>query len=95
MRVVIGGLLSGTILRFVPGVHNWPACLIAGMLMTLLLIQLGPRSHVERIAAVETAAVLAWMAGPSAHRETGLLWYLFGWLLAGAALSFYLRPKPE
>jgi hypothetical protein len=95
MRAVIGGLMAGVILYFVPGGHSGPACLIAGILMALLLIQLGPRSHVERIAALETAAVLAWSAGPSAYHPVGLFRYLFGWLLAGSALSFYLRPKSE
>jgi hypothetical protein len=95
MRVVIGGLIAGTILRFVPGVHGAAACLIAGMMMTLLLQQLGPRSYIEKIAAVETAAVLAWAAGPGSYPETNVIWYLFGWLLAGSALSYYLRPKSE
>ena len=95
MRVVVGGLIAGIILFFVPGSRSGPACVLAGALATLLLLQLGPHSYVERIGTVEIIALIAWLAGPRAAYGQSLLWYLFGWLLAGSALSFYLRPKPE
>ena len=95
MRVLGGGLIAGIVLRLVPGLHSGPACLAAGMLLTWLVLQLGPRSIVEKIGAVMTAALLAWVAGPRAASGQSLLWHLLGWGAAGAALAFYLRPRSE
>ena len=95
MRVLVGGLIAGIILYFVPGLHSGPACLVAGLLLTFLLLQLGPRSVVERLGAVMTVSLIAWLAGPRASSGQSLLWHLLGWGAAGAALSFYLRPKSE
>ena len=95
MSVVVGGLISGVVLYLVPGQHSGPACLIAGLLLTFLLLQLGPRSLVEKLGAVMTVSLLAWIAGPRAATSQSLLWHLLGWAAAGTALAFYLRPKSE
>jgi hypothetical protein len=95
MRVLVGGLISGIILYFVPGLHSGPACLVAGALLTYLLLQLGPRSVVEKLGAVMTVSLIAWLAGPRASSGQSLLRHLSGWAAAGAALSFYLRPRSE
>ena len=95
MRVVIGGLIAGLILYFVPGLHSSPACLAAGALLTWLLLQRGPRSIVERFGAVMTVSLIAWGAGPRAASGQSFLWHLLGWGAAGAALAYNLRPKSE
>lgn len=95
MRVFVGGLIAGVILYFVPGLHSSPACLVAGFLLTYLLLQLGPRSTVEQLGAVMTVSLIAWVAGPRAATGQSLAWHLIGWFAAGAALSHYLRPKEE
>lgn len=95
MRVLIGGLIAGIVLRIAPGLHSLLACLLAGILLAWLLLQLGPRSVVERIAAVMTVSLLAWLAGPRAASGQSLIWHLFGWAAAGTALAYYLRPKSE
>ncbi len=94
MRVLVGGLLAGVILYFVPGLHSLMACLLAGALLTYLLLLLGPSSIVEKLGAVMTISIIAWIAGPRAASK-GLLLHLFGWAAAGSALSFYLRPRSE
>jgi hypothetical protein len=95
MRTVLGGLLAGAILRFVPGIHNVGSCLITGLLMTYLLLIMGPRSYAERLGALAGIAALAWAAGPSSFRETNIVWYFFGWFLSGTALAFFLRPRTQ
>lgn len=95
MRVLVGGLIAGVILYIVPGLHSGPACILAGILAALLLLQLGPRSIVEKVGALLTAALIAWIAGPRAAYGQNLFWHLFGWLAAGTALAFYLHPKSE
>ncbi len=95
MRVLVGGLIAGIILYLVPGLHSGPACLIAGALLTFLLLQLGPRSVAEKLGAVMTVSLIAWIAGPRAASNQSLLWHLLGWSAAGAALAFYLRPRFE
>jgi hypothetical protein len=95
MRVAVGGLIAGVILYFVPGLHSGPACLITGALLTLLLLQLGPRSLAERVGAVMTVALAAWIAGPRAASGQSLPRHLLGWFAAGTALAFYLRPRSE
>jgi hypothetical protein len=95
MRVFVGAFVAGIILYLVPGWHSGPACLVAGLLLTFLLLQLGPRSVVEKIGAVMTVSLLAWIAGPRAAAGQSLLWHLFGWGAAGAALAYHLRPKSE
>ncbi len=95
MRVLVGGLIAGGILYFIPGLHSGPACLLAGMLLAFLTLQLGPRSAVEKLGAVMTASLLAWLAGPRAAAGQSLLWHLLGWFAAGSALAFFLRPRSE
>jgi hypothetical protein len=95
MRVLVGGLIAGVILYFAPGLHSGPACVIAGALLTLLLLQAGPRSVVEKVGLTMTAALIAWIAGPRAATGQSLAWHLLGWFAAGTALAFYLSPKSE
>ncbi|HEX4047370.1 MAG TPA: hypothetical protein VH309_06025 [Elusimicrobiota bacterium] len=95
MRVIAGAFIAGIVLYLVPGRHSGPACLVAGALLTFLLLQLGPRSFVERLGAVMTISLIAWVAGPRAALHESLLWHLLGWAAAGSALAFYLRPKSE
>lgn len=95
MRVLVGAFIAGVILYLVPGQHSGPACLVAGALLTFLLIQLGPSSVVEKLGAALTASLLAWIAGPRAALGQSLLWHLLGWTAAGSALAFYLRPRTE
>lgn len=95
MRVLVGGLISGVILYFVPGLHSGPACVIAGALLTWILLQAGPRSIVEKVGLTMTVALIAWIAGPRAATGQSLLWHLLGWFAAGTALAFYLSPKSE
>jgi hypothetical protein len=94
MRVIVGGLIAGSILGLSPS-HSLLACLVAGLLLTFLLLQLGPRSVAEKIGAVLTVSLLAWVAGPRPASAQSLLWHLLRWGAAGAALSYYLRPKSE
>ena len=95
MRVIGGGLAAGLILFFVPGWRSGPACFAAGLLAALLLVQLGARSLVERLAAVLTLALAAWVAGPRAAYGQRLWLHLLGWLIAGGFLSWHLRPRAE
>lgn len=95
MRVLVGGLIAGVVLYLVPGLRSGPACVLSGMLATLLLLQLGPRSIVEKVGVVMIAALIAWTAGPRAAHGQSLFWHLAGWLGAGTALAFYLHPKSE
>ena len=95
MSFFASGLIAGIVLWLVPGQHSGPACVVAGLLLNFLLLQLGPRSVVERMGAVLTAALLAWGAGPRSAYGQSLLWHLLGWGAAGAALAYYLAPKSE
>jgi hypothetical protein len=95
MRVIGGGLAAGLILYVVPHWRSGPACFAAGILAALLLVQLGARSVVERLAAVLTLALAAWVAGPRAAHHQSLAPHLLGWLLAGSFLSWHLRPRAE
>jgi hypothetical protein len=95
MRLVVGGLIAGIILKIEPGQHSLLACLVAGALLTFLLLQLGPRSIVEKAGAALAVSVIAWVAGPRAASGQSLLLHLLGWGAAGTALAFYLRPRSE
>jgi hypothetical protein len=79
--------------------------LLAAFLATLFLLQLGPRSLVEKVLFLLTAAGLAWAGralGDVAYR--GLPWrhafvdladLLVAWLLAGSALAWLTHPRTE
>jgi hypothetical protein len=95
MEVLVGALLSGGILRIAPGQHSLMACFATGALLTVLLRQIGPRSMVERTGFVLMISLIAWIAGPRAASGQSLVWHLLGWLVAGAAVAYYLAPKPE
>ena len=96
MRVLVGAFIAGVILYLVPGLHSGPACLVAGALLTYLLLLLGPSSVVEKLGAAMIVSLIAWIAGPhAAAKGQSLLWHLLGWACAGSALSYYLRPRSE
>ncbi len=94
-RVLVGTLIVGVILSICPGNRSGLACLIAGTFATLLLLQLGPRSVVEKVGALLTAAAIAWLAGPRAATSQSLLAHFAGWTLAATALAVYLHPRAE
>lgn len=95
MRVLVGGLIVGVILYFVPGLHSSPACLVTGLLASLLISWVGPRSVVEKMGILLTVALIAWIAGPLASRGQSLSLHLLGWTAAAAALAFHTRPRSE
>lgn len=97
MRLVVGALIAGVILYFLPGLRSGPACVVAGGLTTWLLIVMGPRSVVERLGTVMMVAMIAWVAGPRAAvpGKESLFLHLLGWSLVGAALTSLLRPRSE
>lgn len=93
-RVLLGTLIFGFILGPFSG-RSWPACMLAGVLATFLLLQLGPRSIVEKVGALLTAAAIAWLAGPRAATTQSLFAHIVGWTLAATALAVYLHPRTE
>ena len=94
-RVLIGTLIAGFILALFSE-RSAAACLLAGALATFLLLQLGPRSIVEKVGALLTAAAIAWLAGPRAALPSQSLFsYLAGWMIAASALAVYLHPRSE
>lgn len=94
-RFVVGTLIVGVTLAVVPGNRSALACLAAGGLSTWLALQLGPRSIIEKVGALLTAAAIAWVAGPRAARMESAPAHFAGWALAAAALSVYLHPRSE
>ena len=94
-RALLGGLILGLILYLLPGTRSGPACLVAGILSTILILQTGPRSIVEKVAILMTLSLVAWVAGPRAARSESLAGHLLGWLAGATALSFYLHPRSE
>jgi hypothetical protein len=95
MRILVSGLIAGIILYFIPGTRSGPACVIAGVLASWLLVQLGPRSVIEKMGLLLTVSMIAWLAGPRAARYESLFWHLIGWTAAGAALAYNQRPQTE
>lgn len=94
-RVVVGALIAGLVLYVCPGNRSTLACLAAGALATFLLLQLGPRSIVEKVGCLLTVALIAWLAGPRAAHGESLLAHCAGWTLAALALAVYLHPRSE
>ena len=94
-RFLIGTLIVGVILAFCPGNRSTLACLLAGALSTYLLLLLGPRSIVEKVGALLTVSLIAWVAGPRAARGESLLTHIVGWTVAATALSVYLHPRSD
>lgn len=94
-RVVVGALIVGLVLAVCPGNRSTLACLAGGACATLLLLQLGPRSIVEKVGFLLTVSLIAWLAGPRAARGESLLAHLAGWMLAASALAVYLHPRQE
>ena len=94
-RILVGAVLLGLVLRICPGERSGLACLLAGFLSTLLLLQVGPRSIAEKVGILMTVSVLAWVCGPRAAHGQSLIAHLFGWLAGGTALAFHLHPKSE
>lgn len=94
-RALVGTLIAGLSLAVFTD-RSGPACLLTGALATFLVLQLGPRSIVEKIGAVMTAAGIAWLAGPrAALPDQSLFRFAAGWLVAASALSIYLHPRAE
>ncbi|MBI4060192.1 MAG: hypothetical protein HY403_02055 [Elusimicrobia bacterium] len=93
-RVLVGAAISGFILALFSE-RSTPACLLAGAFATLLLLQLGPRSVVEKVGALLTAAAIAWLAGPRAASSQSPFAHFAGWTLAATALAVYLHPRSE
>jgi hypothetical protein len=96
---VIKRVLAGTFVAGVPLAFFSPrstlSCLLAGFLATILALQLGPRSVLERAGAVMVAGAIAWLAGPRAASGQSLLEHLLGWALASLALSVWLHPRED
>lgn len=94
-RVLVGTLIAGLTLSLFSD-RSALACLLTGGLSTFLLLQLGPRSIVEKVAALLTAAGIAWLAGPRAALPgQSLVAYVCGWIIASTALAVYLHPRAE
>ena len=93
-RVLIGSLIAGIILAIFSE-RSGLASLLAGFFATLLLLQLGSRSVVEKVGALLTAAAIAWLAGPRAAAGQSLFTHIFSWTLASSALAVYLHPRSE
>lgn len=94
-RAFIGTLIAGLCLIVFSDRSN-RACLLAGALATFLVLQLGPRSIVEKVGALMTAAAIAWLAGPRAALPSQSLFaYFAGWTIAATALAVYLHPRSE
>ena len=92
-RVLIGSLLVGVILSICPSNRSSIACFITGVFSTLLLLQVGPRSIVEKVGLLLTVAAIAWLAGPRAALHQSLFWHFFGWTIAASSLAMYLHPR--
>ena len=95
MRVLVGGIVFGVILYFVPGLRSGPACLITGWLAALLLEWTAPRSIVEKLGILLSVSLIAWLAGPRAAYGQSLFLHLLGWTAASLALAFYTRPRAD
>ena len=93
-RAIIGTLICGVILAVFSS-RSTPACLLAGAFATFLMLQLGPRSVVEKVGAALTAAAIAWLAGPRAASGQSLILHFAGWTFASTALAVYLHPRAE
>ena len=94
-RALVGTLIAGFTLAVFSD-RSTPACLLAGGLATFLLLQLGARSIVEKVAALMTAAAIAWLGGPAAPLpQQSLIAYFAGWVIASTALAVYLHPRAE
>ncbi|MBI5247271.1 MAG: hypothetical protein HY923_08820 [Elusimicrobia bacterium] len=93
-RVLVGTVIAGLCLAFFSE-RSTPACFLAGFFATMLLLQLGARSIVEKVGALLTAAAIAWLAGPRAATNQSVIWHFAGWLVAGTALASYLHPRAE
>lgn len=85
--------------------QNFGGNLLAAFLATLMLLQLGPRSLIEKVLFLLTAAALMW-AGRAAVEMTWfgqpvymaggeLIDLLIGWTLAGSALAWIVHPRAE
>ncbi|MEK7388143.1 MAG: hypothetical protein AAB036_00445 [Elusimicrobiota bacterium] len=94
-RFLVGTLIVGAALIICPGNRSLLACLCAGALSTYLLVQMGPRSIIEKVGSLLTVALIAWVAGPRAAQEESLFLHLLGWTTAATALSIYLHPRLE
>lgn len=93
-RFLVGTLITGVILSLFSA-RSGLSCLLAGACATFLALQLGPRSVVEKVGALLTAAAIAWLAGPRAASGQSVIAHFAGWALAATALAVYLHPRAE
>lgn len=94
-RAAVGTLIAGFVLAVFTD-RSTPACVLAGAFATWMLLQLGPRSVVEKVGVLMCAAAIAWLAGPrAATAGQSFLGHLAVWLIASTALSVYLHPRAE
>lgn len=102
-RLLAGTVVGGAVLSAF-ALTPWPPSdgatllgnLLAGFLATLLLLQLGPRSLVEKILFLLTAAALAWAGRAPWDRTAGtLMATLLAWSFTSAALAWLTRPRTE
>ncbi len=94
-RFLVGTAIVGLVLAVFTD-RSTPACVLAGAFATLILLQLGPRSVVEKTGVLMSAAAIAWLAGPrAAVAGQSIFGHLAVWLIASTALSVYLHPRAE
>lgn len=93
-RLLVGSLIAGVPLALFSE-RSTAACLLAGGFSTFLLLQLSPRSVVEKVGALLAAAAIAWLAGPRAAAGQSVIAHFAGWTIAATALAVYLHPRAE
>ena len=89
---IVGGLLLSVCSLAWPGLPGYDACFLSAFLATLLLLQLGPRSLVEKVLFLLTVVVFAWVID-AGDRSLGAL--LVSWTFAGSALAWVVHPRAE
>jgi hypothetical protein len=104
MQRLLAGTVVGGVLLSAFALAPWAASdgatlfgnLLAGFLATLMLLQIGPRSLIEKILFLLTAAALAWAGRAPWDRTAGtLLATLVAWAFTSAALAWITRSRTE
>ncbi len=102
-RLLTGTVLGGAVLlacsfflETPPAAFGTAGHFLSAFLATLLLLQLGPRSLIEKVLFLLTVAVLSWAgAAGDAPSWRGLAGSLAAWILAGSALAWVVHPRSE
>jgi hypothetical protein len=89
---IVGGLLLSACGLAWPGLPGYDACFLSAFLATVLLLQLGPRSLVEKVLFLLTVVLFTWQVD-SGNRSLGPM--LVSWTLAGSALAWVVHPRAE